>query len=193
MAVNAQSMLDGNESGSTAQSVGHEANSNAIVTQICKIFKDYNLYITGSLILPDGNRYDRIFNVGGGNCYFYAVCQGLEFFGISIDHVHLRTLVGGWLQNSHNAQLMHTDLEILPSGLYHHLKRYPSPPGGWVSYLSGMTWQDWGVHVELLGELVGPLEITPTNHVLAEMGTDIHVNIYDLRSGQIFGDEENQS
>ena len=64
MAVNAKSMLDGNESGSTAQSVGHEGNGSAIVTQICKIFKDYNLYITGSLILPDGNRYDRIFNVG---------------------------------------------------------------------------------------------------------------------------------
>ena len=74
MEVTAQSMLDGNESGSTVQSVRHEANSNAIVTQIYKIFKDYNLYITGLLILPEGNRYDRIFNVGGGNCYFYAVC-----------------------------------------------------------------------------------------------------------------------
>ena len=36
-------------------------------------------------------------------------------------------------------------------------------------------------------------EITPTNHVPAEMGIDIHVNIYDPRTGQIFGDEKNQS
>ena len=35
------------------------------------------------------------------------------------------------------------------------------------------------------------MEITPTNHVLEEMGTDIRVNIFDPRSGQIFGDEEN--
>ena len=158
----------------------------------CKIFKEYNLYITGSVILPDGNRYDRIFNVGGGNCYFYAVCQGLEFFGLSIDHVQLRSNVGLWLQNQQNAHLMYTHLEILPSGLYHHLNRFPSPPGGWASYLSGMTWQDWGVHVELLGEWVGPMEITPTNHVLEEMGTDIRVNIFDPRSRQIFGDEENK-
>ena len=35
------------------------------------------------------------------------------------------------------------------------------------------------------------MEITPTNHVLEEMGTDIRVNIFDPRSGQIVGDEEN--
>ena len=190
--VNAQSMLSGNASGSRAQSVRHRANKNANATLICKISKEYNLHVTGSLILPDGNRYDRIFNVGGGNCYFYAVCQGLEFFGISIDHVHLRTNVGRWLQNPHNAQLMYTHLEIMPPGLYHHLKRFPPPPGGWASYLTGMTWQDWGAHVELLGEWVGPMELTPTNHVLQEMGTDIRVNIFDPRSGQIIGDEENK-
>ena len=115
--------------------------------------------------------------MGGGNCYFYSVCQGLEFFGVSIDHVELRTKVGLWIQNPYNAHLMETHLEISPAGLYHHLKRYPLPAGDWASYLSGMTWQDWGVHVQLLGEWVGPMEITPTNHVLEEMGTDIRVNI----------------
>ena len=145
-------MLDGNVSGSCAQSPHYGSDCKALATQLCKIFKEYNLHITGTLTLPDGNRYDRIFNVGGGNCYFYAVCQGLEFFGFSIDHLHLRTNVGRWLQNSDNAHLMHTHLEILPSGLYHHLKRFPAPSGGWATYLRGMTWQDWGVHVELLGE-----------------------------------------
>ena len=150
--LSSKSMLDGNVIGSCAQSVDYGADCNALATKLCKIFKEFNLHITGTLILPDGNRYDRIFNVGGGNCYFYAVCQGLEFFGISIDHAHLRTNVGRWLQNPDNAHLMHTHLEILPSELYHHLKRSPAPPGGWAAYLSGMTWQDWGVHVELLGE-----------------------------------------
>ena len=191
-AVSAPSMLQGHASDLCVQSSENEASNKIIVAHLCKIFKEYNLHITGSLILPDGNRYDRIFNPGGGNCYFYAVCQGLEFFGLLIDHVHLRSHVGQWLQNPHNAHLMHTHLEILPSGLYHHLKRFPSPPGGWASYLSGMTWQDWGVHVELLGEWVGPMEITPTNHVLEEIGTDIRVNIFDPASRQIFGDEENK-
>ena len=114
-------MLDGNASGLCVHSSGHKATTNALATQICKIFKEYNLHITGSLILPDGNRYDRIFNIGGGKCYFYAVCQGLEFFGISIDHVNLRSYVGQWLQNQHNAHFMHTHLEILRSGFYHHI------------------------------------------------------------------------
>ena len=190
-AVSAPSMLEAHANGSCVLSSGNEPNNNNVAAQICKIFKEYNLHITGSVVLPDGNRYDRIFNIGGGNCYFYAVCQGLEFFGISIDHKQLRSHVGQWIQNPHNAHLMHMHLDILPSGLYHHLKRFPPPPGGWASYLSGMTWQDWGIHVELLGEWVGPMEITPTNHVLEEMGTDIRLNIFDPRSQQIFGDEEN--
>ena len=145
-----KSMLDGNVNSSSGHSMDHGADFNPLAVQLCKIFKEYNLYITGTLDLPDGNRYDRIFNVGGGNCYFYAVCQGLNFFGISIDHVQLRTNVGQWLQNPDNARLMRTNLWILPSGLYHHLKRFPAPPSGWATYLSGMTWQDWGVHVQVL-------------------------------------------
>ena len=187
-----KSMLDGDDNKSSTKSVLYEANNVDIVAQICNIFKTYNLHITGIMTLPDGNRYDRIFNVGGGDCFFHSICQGLEFFGISIDHVDLRTKVGRWLQNADNANLMETHLEIQPSGLYHHLKRFPAPPTGWMNYLNGMTWQDWGVHVELLGEWVGPMEITPTNHVLEEMGSDIRVNIYDPRSRQVFGDEENQ-
>ena len=189
---NAQSIMEGNACESGTKSFSYGVNIVDIATQICNIFKTYNLNVTGMVTLPDGNRYDRIFNIGGGNCFFYSVCQGLDFFGISIDHVELRTKVGGWLQNRDNAHLMETDLELLPSGLYHHLKEFPSPQGGWESYLSGMTWQDWGVHVGLLGEWVGPMEITSTNHVLEEMGTDVRVNIFDPRSGQIFGDEENQ-
>ena len=117
--------------------------------------------------------------------------QGCRFFGVSIDHRELRTRVGQWLQNPGNAQFMELRLRILPSGLYHHLKRYPSPPGGWVSYLAGMTWVDWGVHVEQLGEWVGPLEMTPTNFVLEEMGYDLRVNIFDPRSFVILGKDEN--
>ena len=187
-----KSMLEGNANKSCTESVLYDANNVDIVAQICKIFKTYNLHITGIMTLPDGNRYDRIFNVGGGDCFFYSVCQGLDFFGISIDHVKLRTRVGRWLQNVDNAILMEMHLELQPSGLYHHLKRFPAPPTGWRNYLSGMTWQDWGVHVELLGEWVGPMEITPANHVLQDMGCDIRVNIYDPRSKQVFGHEENQ-
>ena len=48
-----------------------------------------------------------------------------------------------------------------------------------------MTRQNWGVHVELQGKWVGPMEITPTNNVLEEMGSDIRANIYDPRSKQV--------
>ena len=162
-----------------------------VVKQICSIFKNYSLNTTGTITLPDGHVYDRIFNVGGGNCYFHAVCQGLEFFGISIDHIELRTKVGLWLQNTDNAMLMEMQLGLRPLDLYDYLKLYPGPPGGWFNYLRGMSWKDWGVHVELLGEWVGVMEITPTNHVLEEMGSDIRVNIYDPSSAYILGDEEN--
>ena len=186
-----KSMLDGNATESSTKTVLYEANIGDIAAQMCNIFKMFNLHVTGIITLPDGNRYDRIFNVGGGNCYFYGVSQGLEFFGISMDHIQLRTRVGQWLQNPDNATFMEMHLGIQPSGLYHHLKDYPAPPGGWRNYLNGMTWQDWGVHVELLGEWVGSIELTPTNHILEEMGSDIRLNIYDPRSKQVYGDEQN--
>ena len=189
---NVQCLLDAKASASCTQTVINEPDNADIALQICKIFKNYSLNITGTITLPDGHTYDRIFNMGGGNCYFYSVCQGLEFFGLSMDHVELRTKVGGWLQNPYNAHLMEMGLELLPADLYDHLRHYPPPEIGWANYLNGMTWQDWGVHVQLLGEWVGPMEITPTNHVLEEMGTDIRVNIFDPMSRQIFGNEENQ-
>ena len=160
--------------------------------EICNFLKQHSLYITGTLMLPDGCVYDRIYNVGGGDCFFISICQGLNFFGITMDHVELRTKVGRWLQNPSHALLMEMHLELQPSDLYNHLKEFPPPPTGWANYLHGMTWEDWGAHIEVLGGWVGPLEITPTNHVLADMGTDLRVNIYDPRNGQIFGDEENQ-
>ena len=160
--------------------------------QMVNFLKQHSLYITGTLTLPDGCVYDRIYNVGGGDCFFISICQGLNFFGITMDHVELRTKVGRWLQNPSHALLMEMHLELQPSDLYNHLKEFPPPPTGWANYLNGMTWEDWGAHIEVLGGWVGPLEITPTNHVLADMGTDLRVNIYDPRNGQIFGDEENQ-
>ena len=168
------------------------ANTLDTATQICNFMKQYSLNITGTVTLPDGCIYERIYNVGGGDCFFISICQGLNFFGITMDHVQLRTNVAKWLQNPDHALLMELQLELLPADLYDHLKEYPPPPTGWENLLNGMTWQDWGAHIEVLGEWVGPMEITSTNHVLDAMGTDIRVNIYDPNSEQIFGDEENQ-
>ena len=152
----AKSLLPGSDSQPTCNV--HGENMHGIVKQICSIIKNYNsLNTTGTITLPDGHEYDRIFNVGGGNCYFHAVCQGLEFFGISIDHIELRTKVGQWLQNADNAMLMEMKLGLRPLDLYSYLKLYPGPPGGWFNYLIGMSWKDWGVHVELLGEWVGAM------------------------------------
>ena len=134
--------------------------------QICNFLKQYSLYITGTVTLPDGCVYDRIYNVGGGDCFFISICQGLKFFGITMDHVELRTKVGRWLQNPDHALLVELQLELQPADLYYHLREYPAPPTGWVNFLTGLTWEDWGAHIEILGEWVGPMKITPTNHVL---------------------------
>ena len=88
----ANSLLAGNAGQSS--SVLYGSNKAGIAKQISKIFKKYSLNITGEITLPDGCEYDRTFNTGGGNCYFHSVCQGLNFFGISIDHVELRRKVG---------------------------------------------------------------------------------------------------
>ena len=82
-------------------------------------------------------------------------------------------------------------LGLQPIHLLSHLNRFPAPHGGWATYLRGITWVDWGVHVQQQEGWVGPLEITSTNCVLQEMGSDIRVNIYDPLCNYILGNEEN--
>ena len=150
---------------------------------------NHGLHVVGHVTLPNGIEYERIHNVGGGDCFFLSVSQGCQFYGINIDHVELRTRVGQWIQG--NALLMYTELGIQPIDLLDHMMRFPAPPEGWWSYLIGMDWVQWGVHVEQLGEWVGPLEVNPTNHVLEEMGSDLRVNIYSPDSHYIVGNEAN--
>ena len=138
-------------SASTCLTQGGLSGANTVdkAMQMCNFQKQHSLYITGRLTLPDGCVYDRIYNVGGGDCFFISVCQGLSFFGITMDHVELRTKVARWLQNPSHALLMEMHLELQPSDLYNHLKEFPPPPTGWANYLNGMTWEDWGAHVEV--------------------------------------------
>ena len=150
---------------------------------------DHGLHVVGPVTLPNGIEYDRIFNVGGGDCFFLSVCQGCQFFGINIDHVELRMRVGQWIQG--HAYLLQTHLEIEPIDLHAYLTWFPAPPGGWWDYLWGMDWVQWGLHVEHLGEWVGPLEVNPTNHVLEEMGYDLRVNIWSPDDHYILGNEAN--
>ena len=147
------------------------------------------LHVVGHVTLPNGIEYERIHNVGGGDCFFLGIAQGCRFFGLNIDHVELRTRVGQWIQG--NALLMENQLGIQPIDLLDHMVRFPAPPQGWWAYLIVMDWVQWGVHVEQLGEWVGPLEVNPTNHVLEEMGSDLRVNIYSPDSHYIVGNEAN--
>ena len=148
-------------------------------------------YVTGQKTLPNGLQCDRIYHPGGGDCYLYSVSQGCSFYGVYITHAELRTKVGQWLQNPDNALWMAMTLGLQPIHLLSHLNRFPAPHGGWATYLRGMTWVDGGVHVQQQGGWVGPLEITSTNCVLQEMGSDIRVNIYDPLCNYILGNEEN--
>ena len=150
---------------------------------------NHGLHVVGDVTLPNGVEYERIHNVGGGDCFFLGVAQGCQFFGININHVELRSRVGQWIQG--HAFLMEAHLGVKPIDLHDHMICFPAPPQGWWSYLLGMDWVQWGVHVEQLGEWVGPLEVNPTNHVLEEMGCDLRVNIYSPESNYIMGNEEN--
>ena len=69
---NAKITLNGKDTDSTTKSVLHEVNYVDIATHIFNIFKKYSFHITGWMDLPDGYRYNRIFNVGGGNCFSTA-------------------------------------------------------------------------------------------------------------------------
>ena len=150
---------------------------------------DHGLHVVGSITLPTGVEYDRIFNSGGGDCFFIAVSQGCKFFGMNISHTELRSRVGQWIQG--NAYVLELQLAIQPIDLYDHLKRFPPPAQGWWSYLLGMNWVQWGEHVEIQGEWVGPLEVNPTNHVLEENGSDLRVNVYSPIHNYIVGNEAN--
>ena len=89
--------------------------------------------------------------------------------------------------------MLQEDLGIQPIELFNYMKWFPPPAQGWWSYLLEMDWVKWGMHVEQLGEWVGPLEVNPTNHVLEEMGCDLRVNIYSPVHNYILGNEANVS
>ena len=65
------------------------------------------------------------------------------------------------------------------------------PAEGWESYLAGRDWGWWGEHLRKKGTWVGALEVPIINQMLDNIGLDIVVNIYDGRSGNIFGNEHN--
>ena len=65
------------------------------------------------------------------------------------------------------------------------------PAEGWESYLAGRNWGWWGEHLRKKGTWVGALEVPIINQMLDNIGLDIVVNLYDGRSGKIFGNEHN--
>ena len=55
---------------------------------------DHGLHVVGTITMPNGIQYERIFNVGEGDCFFWSIAQGCQFFGVHIDHIELRSRVG---------------------------------------------------------------------------------------------------
>ena len=54
---------------------------------------DHGLHVVGTITMPNGIQYERIFNVGEGDCFFWSIAQGCQFFGVHIDHIELRSRV----------------------------------------------------------------------------------------------------
>ena len=55
---------------------------------------DHGLHVVKIVTMPNGIQYDRIYNVGAGDCFFLSIAQGCRFFGVHIDHIELRSRVG---------------------------------------------------------------------------------------------------
>ena len=55
---------------------------------------DHGLHVVKTVTMPNGIQYDRIYNVGAGDCFFLSIAQGCRFFGVHIDHIELRSRVG---------------------------------------------------------------------------------------------------
>ena len=81
---------------------------------------DHGLHVVGTVTMPNGIEYERIFNVGEGDCFFWSIAQGCQFFGVHIDHIELRSRVGQWIQG--HALLLQEDLGIQPIELYNYMK-----------------------------------------------------------------------
>ena len=134
------------------------------------------------------------YNPGEGNCFFYALQQGLEKLGITfLNEEDIRENLAAWFQVETNQMQMEAHIGGPPSSFVGQLQDTGlyTPAVGWASYLEGKDWGWWGEHVRKRGTWVGALEVPIINQMMDNAGLDVVVNIFAARYGRILGNENN--
>ena len=134
------------------------------------------------------------YNPGEGNCFFYALQQGLEKLGVTfLNEGDIRENLAAWFQVEINQIQMEAHIGGPPSSFVGQLRDTGlyTPAVGWESYLEGKDWGWWGEHVRKRGTWVGALEVPIINQMMDNAGLDVVVNIFAARYGRILGNENN--
>ena len=134
------------------------------------------------------------YNPGEGNCFFYALQQGLEKLGVTfLNEADIRENLGQWFQEETNQVQMEAHIGGPPSSLIPQLQDTGlyTPAEGWNSYLADKDWGWWGDYVREQGSWVGALEVPIINQMLDNLGLNVVVNFFSWRYGRIFGNEHN--
>jgi len=146
------------------------------------------------VVIPNYPPMYTMYNPGEGNCFFYALQQGLEKLGITfLNEEDIRENLAAWFQVETNQMQMEAHIGGPPSSFIGQLRDTGlyTPAVGWESYLAGKSWGWWGEHVRQRGTWVGALEVPIINQMMDNAGLDVVVNIYDERYGRIWGNENN--
>ena len=151
-------------------------------------------YVPKQVNVPNYPPMYTKYNPGEGNCFFYALQQGLEKLGITfLNEEDIRENLAAWFQVETNQMQMEAHIGGPPSSFIGQLRDTGlyTPAVGWESYLEGKDWGWWGEHVRKRGTWVGALEVPIINQMMDNAGLDVVVNIFAARYGRILGNENN--
>ena len=59
--------------------------------------------------------------------------------------------------------------------------------------MKGKDWKFWGKHIAVPGTWMGAIELPAANELLANMGFNVRINIWDVRARRLIGVENNIS
>ena len=110
-----------------------------------------------------------------------------------MNEADIRENLASWFQLDTNQMQMEAHIGGPPAAFIEHLPDHGlyTPAEGWDSYLAGKDWGWWGEHIRKQGTWVGVLEVPIINQMLDNIGLEVVVNIFDRRTGLIYGNEHN--
>ena len=134
------------------------------------------------------------FNMGGGDCFFFAIQQGLRWLHMApFNKDEIRHNLSQWFQDDKNAAAITSLHGAEPSDIIPYLEFVGGvkPKEGWTKYLRGRDWKFWGKRIAKKGTWVGAIELEAMNELLLNAGYDVRVNIYSSTYKKLFGKSQN--